>query len=148
MIIEMFLRGWENFLARLDGPLHFRFFLQPTMAIIMAVRAGLNDAREGRPAFLRTAFSNVGHRRELLRSGWKDTRNVFLLSVILDIIYQIVVHRSVYPLELLFTAVLLALVPYFVLRGPVNRVARMFFNRSMGEFDKDVRRENPNTNHE
>ena len=148
MIIEMILRGWEDFLARLDGPLHFRFFLQPTMAIILAVRAGLKDAREGRPAFLWAKPSNVGHRWELLRSGWMDARSVFLISVILDIIYQIVVHRSIYPLELLFTAVLLALVPYFVLRGLVNRVARIFVNRSIGEIDKAVRRENPSTDHE
>jgi hypothetical protein len=44
----------------------------------------------------------------------------------LDAIYQIVIHRFIYPLELLFTATLLALVPYFLLRGPVNRIARQF----------------------
>ena len=32
--------------------------------------------------------------------------------------------RFVYPLELLFTATLLALVPYALLRGPFNRLAR------------------------
>ena len=32
----------------------------------------------------------------------------------------------VYPLELLFTATLLALVPYALLRGPFNRLARLF----------------------
>jgi hypothetical protein len=31
--------------------------------------------------------------------------------------------RLVYPLELLFTATLLALVPYASLRGPFNRLA-------------------------
>jgi hypothetical protein len=34
--------------------------------------------------------------------------------------------RFVYPLELLFTATLLALVPYALLRGPFNRLARLF----------------------
>ena len=50
----------------------------------------------------------------------------FFVSIALDIIYQIIVHQFIYPLELLFTATLLALVPYFVLRGPANRVARRF----------------------
>jgi hypothetical protein len=36
------------------------------------------------------------------------------------VIYQPIVHRGVYLLELLLTAVMLAIVPYVVLRGPVE----------------------------
>ena len=42
----------------------------------------------------------------------------FLLAIALDCIYQLMTVRFVYPLELLFTATLLALVPYALLRGP------------------------------
>jgi hypothetical protein len=41
-------------------------------------------------------------------------------------IYQLMTVRFVYPLELLFTATLLALVPYALLRGPFNRLAHLF----------------------
>jgi hypothetical protein len=34
--------------------------------------------------------------------------------------------RLVYPLELLFTATLLAFAPYALLRGPFNNLARLF----------------------
>ena len=51
-------------------------------------------------------------------------RTPFLVAATLDAIYQIIIHKFIYPLELLFTATLLALVPYFILRGPVNRIAR------------------------
>jgi hypothetical protein len=51
----------------------------------------------------------------------------FLLAIVLDCIYQLMTARFVYPLELLFTASLLALVPYALLRGPFNRLARPFF---------------------
>ena len=54
----------------------------------------------------------------------------FLMSIGLDVVYQIIIHQFIYPLELLFTATLLALAPYFVLRGPVNRIARRFIARS------------------
>ena len=50
----------------------------------------------------------------------------FLLALALDCIYQLMTVRFVYPLELLFTATLLALVPYALLRGPFNRLARLF----------------------
>jgi hypothetical protein len=142
MITEMIIRGWENFLARPEGSLNFRFIIQPTIATIIAVRAGLRDAREGRPAYLWAAFTNPEYRLQLLHGGWKDMRTPFLVAAALDPIYQIIIHKFIYPLELLFTATLLALVPYFLLRGPVNRVARRFINGSHGveTANKDARR--------
>src|SRR5262249_45075120 len=128
-LIDWFVRGWHNFLARTEGPLHFRFFFQPAMAALLAILAGIRDARAGRPAFLREVFFNTAGRRDLVLSGWKDVSRVFFLAVALDLIYQVVVHRGLYPLELVLTAVILALVPYFVLRGPANRIARLFVRR-------------------
>src|SRR5215831_11383186 len=80
------------------------------------------------PPFLSTLLRNPAHRRELLRQGWKDVGKVFLLAAILDVIYQLIVHREVYLLELLLTAVTLAVVPYVLLRGPVSRIARLVFD--------------------
>jgi hypothetical protein len=48
-----------------------------------------------------------------------------MLSTILDVIYQLIVHRGVYTLELLITAVTLAVVPYILVRGPINRIAKI-----------------------
>ena len=126
MITEAAARGWENFTARPEGPLNFRFIIQPTLASIIAIRAGLKDAKAGKPAYLWTALTSSVDRAALLHGGWKDMRVPFLVAAVLDAIYQIIIHRWIYPLELLFTATLLALVPYVILRGPVNRVARRF----------------------
>jgi tryptophan-rich sensory protein len=49
---------------------------------------------------------------------------VFVLALILDVVYQIVATRFVYPGEAIITAVLLAIVPYLTLRGLVTRLAR------------------------
>ncbi|TGS09670.1 hypothetical protein EN852_030015 [Mesorhizobium sp. M2E.F.Ca.ET.209.01.1.1] len=135
----MIARGWENFLARPTGSMNFRFIIQPTIATIIAVRAGIKDAREGRPAYLWAALTNPEYRLEMLHGGWKDMRMPFLVAATLDAIYQIITHQFIYPLELLLTATLLALVPYFVLRGPVNRVARRFIGRITlpGQSSKD-----------
>jgi hypothetical protein len=137
MIIDMIARGWENFLTRPTGSLNLRFILQPTIASILALRAGMKDAREGRPAYLWAAFINSAHRWQLLHGGWKDMRTPFLVAAILDAIYQLIIHKFIYPLELLFTATLLALVPYFMLRGPVNRIARRFTDGGHGEKTAD-----------
>jgi len=132
---EIFKRLWENLIGRSAGPLNFRLLIQPTVAILIAIRAGLKDAREGRPAFLWAALSNPGYRPELLRQGWKDVGKVFILAMVLDSIYQLFVHHGVYVLELLITASVLAIVPYVLIRGPVNRIARrnQFRNKSEEE---------------
>ncbi len=102
----------------------FRLIMQPAMAVLLAIRAGLRDAREGQPPFLWTVFSHPGRRRELLLRAWSDVGNVFILALVLDSIYQVMVHSGIYPLELLLTATILAVVPYVIVRGPVTRLAR------------------------
>ena len=121
---EALRRGWENLIGRSDGPMTFRLILQPAMAVLLAIRAGLHDAREGQPPFLWTIFSNPGRRRELSRLAWNDVGNVFILALVLDSIYQVMVHSSIYALELLLSATILALVPYVIVRGLVTRLAR------------------------
>jgi hypothetical protein len=135
MLSDMVARGWHNFLVRHEGPLNLRFILQPTVAIAIALRAGLRDARAGRPPFLWAAVTNPTARQQLLHGGWRDMRTTFLIAAAIDAVYQIMIHRSVYPLELLFTATLLALVPYLMLRGPVNRIAQRF-RRSVDKADQ------------
>ena len=121
---EALRRGWENLIGRSDGPMTFRLIMQPAMAVLLAIRAGLHDAREGQPPFLWTVFSHPGRRHELLRQAWDDVGNVFILALVLDSIYQVIVHSGIYALELLLTATILALVPYVIVRGPVTRLAR------------------------
>lgn len=114
----------HDIFGRLDGPLHFRFFLQPTMAIIFAIRDGLRDARKGRPAYFWALFTEPNLRGELLRTGWKSVSKIFILAVVLDVIYQVIAFHWFYPFETLLVAVLLALIPYLLIRGPVNRIKR------------------------
>jgi hypothetical protein len=121
---EALARGWANLIGRLDGPLHFRFLVQPGVAVFLAVRAGLRDAREGQPPFLSALFLSPIGRSERLRQAWRDVGAVFVVSAVLDAVYQIRVHASVFALELLITATFLALVPYALVRGPTTRLAR------------------------
>ena len=135
-VLEMIARGWEDFLARPSGSMHFRFIMQPTMAALLALLAGVQDAREGKQGYVWAILSNPKRRLELLREGWRGVRTPFLVAIVLDCIYQIITVRFVYPLELLFTATLLALVPYLVLRGPFNRVARLLLATRNGRANK------------
>jgi hypothetical protein len=127
---EIWHRYIESLFARLDGPLHFRLIVQPLMASIFAVIDGVKDAKLGRPAYFWELVSNPEQRKELLKVAWKRIGKIFILAVILDVIYQIKVTHWVYPGETLTVAILLAIVPYLVLRGPINRLLRWRRNKT------------------
>ena len=116
-------RWWADLVGRIDGPLAFRFILQPVAAAILAIRAGWNDAQTGRPAFGWIIFTDPVRRRGLLREGWNEVQKVFIAAVIIDLTYEIVVYRAIYPGQSLIVAASLALLPYVLLRGPFNRLA-------------------------
>lgn len=123
-MVDLLSQTWQEITARPDGPLAMRFYLQPLMATLLAVRDGVKDAREARPAYLWAVLSTPEHRRELLRSGWRSIGKVFLIALVLDVVYQLLVLRGLRPLAGLIVAVTLAIVPYLVVRGPVNRLLR------------------------
>ncbi|MGB7097878.1 MAG: hypothetical protein WBD95_03810 [Xanthobacteraceae bacterium] len=123
-IPEYFARIWEMLVGRADGPLTLRLIFQPTVAVIFAIRAGLKDAREGRTPYLWSLFTDPAHRSDLLREGWKDIGKVFIIAVVLDVIYALIVHRWIFPGQALLVGTVLAIVPYLLIRGPVNRIMR------------------------
>lgn len=120
---DMLSRGWEHLIDRVGGPLTFRLIIQPAVAIILAIRAGLEDAHEGRPVYCWTIATDAAHRRYLLRHGWEQVGKVFIVALILDVIYQLIALRWVYPGQLLIVATTLAILPYIVVRGLTNFIA-------------------------
>ena len=115
----------SNFIGRLDGPLHFRFYVQPLMAIVLAMRDGRQDAHAGRPFYAWTVCTDPVQRRQLLLDGWKRISRVFLIALAIDFVYQLIVRHGFQPLEALWVALLLAIIPYMAFRGPVNRLLRL-----------------------
>lgn len=126
---ELFIRIYENLGARVSGPMHLRLYMQPIMASIFAIIAGLEDAKLGKPAYFWALFTQPEHRREMLKDGWKSVGKVFLVAMLLDVIYQLIVQRWVYPFEVVLVAFILAIVPYVTLRGLANRAASLFMKR-------------------
>jgi hypothetical protein len=119
---EIVSRFWDDLWARGGGPLHFRFVLQPLVATLFAIRSGRRDAREHRPLFFWTALQGSAARREFVKQLCKGVGKLFLVACILDLIYQLIAFRWVYPAETLAVAILLAILPYLVVRGLTNRV--------------------------
>jgi len=119
---EIFGAAGDMLIGRTFGPMKLRLILQPAMAIIFAILAGLKDAREGRPPYLWSVFTSPADRHDMLRHGWKDVRKVFIVAFVMDVAYELVVFHWVFPGQALLVASVLAIVPYAVIRGPVTRI--------------------------
>jgi hypothetical protein len=116
------MQSWEGIVARLDGPFHFRFIGQPLMASVLAVIDGVKDAKMGKPPYFWAVIVTPGHRKELLRDGWKSICKVFIVAMLLEGLYQVIVHQLDYRGYFLVAAFTLAIFPYLILRGPTNRL--------------------------
>ena len=121
---DTWMRILENLNDRVSGPLKFRLVLQPLVAVVFAIIAGLKDARTGKPPYFWSLITGPGDRAAMIKDGWKSIGKLFVVAMVLDIVYQIIVQRFVYPGEVVIVAFLLAIVPYLVLRGLVTRLAR------------------------
>lgn len=121
-----------DLIGRVHGPFAFRLLLQPLSAAIIACRAGLRDARSGHPAYGWTVLSNPVERRDLLIEGWRELSRVFLIAVAIDLIYEWVVFREIYPGQSLIVAAVLALLPYPLFRGVANRIIRRRRSAQLG----------------
>jgi hypothetical protein len=131
--MDIWTRVGTQLIARVSGPMKFRLVLQPLMASIFAIRAGLADAKAGRPPWFWELVSNPPERKDMIKEAWRRIGKVFVLAVVLDVVYQLIVLHFVYPGEALIVAFILAIVPYVILRGPAMRVARMIEARRQHE---------------
>jgi hypothetical protein len=130
MSMKELLRETATMLVgRTTGPLTLRLILQPTVAALLAIRAGLTDARTAKGPYFWSILFHPSGRDELLRSGWKDVRKVFFLAVVLDVVYEVIVFRWVYPVQALIVAAVLAIVPYVAIRGLTTRIAGVVMTR-------------------
>jgi hypothetical protein len=120
-------RLWSDILDRPGGPMTFRFILQPAMALIAALRDGVKDARLGRRPYVWALIHGVREpqgRGGRLWEGVVATARIIILGIVMDTVYQWVVFKTFYPVQAAVIAILLAFVPYIVLRGPIARIAR------------------------
>ena len=122
-------RMLQNLFERPGGPMVFRFILQPVMASIAAFRDGLMDARSGRAPFLATILNSPQERAGRLNEALVATAQIILLGLVMDGIYQFLEFETFHPAEAVITALVLAFLPYVLLRGLFARIARSWIAR-------------------
>lgn len=115
-------RFWFDIVERPSGPMSFRFLLQPVMAIIAAWKDGKKDAETGRSPYFWTVMTDPVRRRARLLEGLDATGKILAMGLVMDLAYQTFVLKHFYPWEAIVVALLLAFVPYLLLRGGFARL--------------------------
>ncbi len=103
------------------------------MAAILAIRDGIKDARTGRSPYFWTVLTSPEERGGRLREGAAATAKIMILAVVLDAIYRLEELDTFYPGEALLVAILLAFIPYLLIRGPAARLARWWADRASSD---------------
>ena len=133
---EVWERVYVSIAERPGGPMTFRFILQPVMACILAIIDGVRDARTGASPYFWGLLTGSAPRTDRLFDGIIATSRVLLLGLVMDVGYQIIVFKTFYPGEAAIVAVLLAFVPYLLMRGPAQRLVRLWTARRARDKDK------------
>lgn len=114
---------WSGIQHMLSGPGHLRFVIQPIVALLLGARDGRLDARAHiRPYLWRQIFDR-GDRREAWRSALAGIGKPVLIATIIDCVLQLIILKTIHPLQGLLTGGLLMGVPYAICRALSNRVA-------------------------
>jgi hypothetical protein len=116
-------RFFTDLVERPDGPMSFRFILQPVMAVLAAYHDGVRDAATGRSPYFWSVLSDATERGARLREGLRATGKILAIGLAMDLAYQYFALGHFYPMEAVVVALLLAFIPYLLLRGPVARIA-------------------------
>lgn len=109
--------------ARLSGPFHLGFIVQPLVAIVLGIRDGLQDSRTEQPPYVIAIILDPEHRRELLAGSIRNVIKPMLAGVLIDLAFQYAAFGRVRLLPALIVGSLVLGLPYAAARGLTNRIA-------------------------
>jgi hypothetical protein len=111
----------EDLPKRLTGPGRFRFILQPTVAIILGIRAGKADAQLGRAPYLFSLFFRGEQRSALLGEAFEHLATLVGAAILLDAVLQFLILHEIFPGAALVVGPVLIAFPYSLSRALSNR---------------------------
>jgi hypothetical protein len=113
----------EDIPKRLVGPGRFRFILQPLVAIMLGIRGGLTDAREGRPPYLSGMLFRRRARQTPPTAKNHAPAKLMLMAILLDAVFQWIILGACHPSAALVIGPVLIGCPYGIARSLANRLA-------------------------
>ena len=101
--------------------MHFRLIMQPTMAMLLGIRDGRQDARVGSTPFIWGLLFNRAGLKPDLKGALRRLMVPITIATVLDAVVQYLMFQHVRPLVAVIVGTLLMGLPYSAARGLSNR---------------------------
>jgi len=112
----------DPLVARLTGPMSFRFIMQP----LFAVALGIRDARTDTAPFVVDLLFCPATRRALLAGAIRRIAMPIVIGVVLDAVAQHFIFGHVKAVGALIVGATIIGIPYSLARGITNRLVVRF----------------------
>jgi len=112
---------WDHVARDLTGRGRVRLILQPAFSILLGIRLGIADAREGAAPFVYRLFT-TRDRAQLFARSLQDAVVPLAMAFVIDAVLQVITLGHFRPLAALVVGALLVWLPFAVARALTNRV--------------------------
>jgi len=116
---------WRDLTGRgmFGGRFQIRLIVQPLVALLLGIRLGIRDAKEGKEhPFFMSLVRNKRDRWSILRQGLRDAVVPLCVAFILDSILQRLILGHIRLLGAVIVGALLVFLPFVIGRGLAHRV--------------------------
>ena len=104
------------------GSFQLRLILQPLAAMLLGLRFGIRDAKQGRAPILKAVAETKGERGGLLARAARDAIVPLGVALVLDSVLQHIINGRIRPLAAVIVGSLLVLLPFLIVRALTNRI--------------------------
>jgi hypothetical protein len=104
------------------GSFQLRLIAQPLAAMLLGLRFGIRDAKQGRAPILKAVAETKGERASLLARAARDAIVPLGLALVLDSILQHMINGRIRPLAAVIVGGLLVFLPFLIVRALTNRI--------------------------
>jgi len=115
----------DGIMARITGPMSFRFMIQPCVAIILGIRDGIMDAKAGTLPIIADFIFNPEDRKENFKSALKSLTKPIIIGTVLDMVAQYLIFQHIRIIPAAIVGVFVMAVPYVLARGLTNRIVTL-----------------------
>ena len=104
------------------GSFQLRLILQPLAAILLGLRFGIRDAKQGRGPIGKQIAETKGGRGSVLAHAARDAIVPLVVALVLDSILQHMINGRIRPLAAVIVGGLLVFLPFLIVRGLTQRI--------------------------
>jgi len=106
------------------GSFQLRLILQPLAAMLLGLRFGIRDAKQGRAPILKEVAETAGKRGGVLAHAARDAIVPLAVALVLDCILQQMINGRIRPLAAVIVGGLLVVSAVLIVRALTNRIWR------------------------